>query len=95
MVRPLARAEFRAAHEWYARRSGETAEEFAAQVHVTLRLIQEAPERYRVVRGRLRRLLMRRFPYAVYYKVFPDSIDVVGVIHGHRHPRSWLRRADP
>ncbi len=30
---------------------------------------------------------------SVYYKVYPQVISVVGVIHGHRHPRSWLRRA--
>jgi hypothetical protein len=40
-------------------------------------------------------VLLRRFPYAVYYKVFPLTISVVGVIHGHRHPDTWLRRAAP
>jgi len=24
---------------------------------------------------------------------FPHVISVVGVIHGHRHPRGWLERA--
>ena len=46
-----------------------------------------------VIRGRLRRVLLRRFPYAIYYKVYPGVISVIGVIHGHRHPQTWLRRA--
>ncbi len=56
--------------------------------------IQADPERYPVIRGRLRRVLLRRFPYGVYYKVYPSSISVVGVIHGHRHPDTWVGRTD-
>ena len=38
------------------------------------------------------RVLLRGFPYAVYYKVYPKFVSIVGVIHGHRHPSVWLRR---
>jgi hypothetical protein len=31
----------------------------------------------------------------VYYKLYPTLVSVVGVIHGHRHPEEWLRRAEP
>ena len=55
--------------------------------------IQETPAGHPIIRGRLRRVLLRRFPYAVYYKVYEFSISVVGMIHGHRHPDTWLRRA--
>jgi toxin ParE1/3/4 len=48
-----------------------------------------------VIRGRLRRVLLQRFPYAVYYKVYATGISVVGVIHGRRHPNTWLRRVGP
>ena len=95
VVRPRARAEFESALEWYASHAPDAAEEFAAQFEVALRLIEEAPERNRVVSGRLRRLLVRRFPYGVYYKVFPHVISVVGVIHGRRDPRRWLKRDGP
>jgi hypothetical protein len=60
-----------------------------------IRLIEEEPERHPVIRGRLRRVLLRRFPYGVYYKIYPSTISVVGVIHGHRHPDTWLRRDLP
>jgi hypothetical protein len=63
---------------------------FALIVRASARAeIAEAPERFPVLRGRLRRLLLAGFPYAVYYKV----ISVVGVIHGHRHPDTGLGRA--
>ena len=94
-VRKLASAEIAAAFGWYLTRSAAAAEQFLDAVDEAMSLIEEAPVRHPIIRGRLRRVLMRRFPYAVYYKVFPSTISVVGVIHGHRHPDTWLRRAAP
>ena len=94
-VRARAQAEIVEAFEWYLARSKDAPGDFLAEVDAALSRIAEAPERFPVVRGRLRRVLLQRFPYAVYYKVYPSVISVVGVIHGHRHPDTWLRRAAP
>ena len=69
--------------------------DFLAVVDDALREIAEDPERFPVVHGRLRRIVLRRFPYAVYYKIYPRTISIVGVIHGHRHPDTWLSHAGP
>jgi plasmid stabilization system protein ParE len=90
-VRKLARAEIVAAFEWYLARSPAAAEQFLEAVDNAMRRIEEAPDRHPIIRGHLRRVLLRAFPHAVYYKVYPSSISVVGVIHGHRHPDTWLR----
>jgi len=94
-VRKTARAEIDAAFAWYLERSPAAAVRFLEQVDGAMKLIEEAPEQAPIIRGRLRRVLLQHFPYGVYYKVFPATISVVGVIHGHRHPDTWLRRAAP
>jgi len=91
-VRKVARADIDAAFAWYRQHSPAAAQRFLDAVDVAFALIDEAPERYPLVRGRLRRVLLRQFPYAVYYKVYPTVVSIVGVIHGHRHPNVWLRR---
>jgi plasmid stabilization system protein ParE len=35
---------------------------------------------------------VKRFPYVVYYRVHPDRIEVIAVLHGSRHPRTWRGR---
>jgi len=94
-VRKIAKTEIVAAFEWYLDRSPAAAQDFLDAVGETMTIIQEAPLRHPVIRGRLRRVLLRRFPYAIYYKIFPSTISVVGVIHGHRHPATWLQRVEP
>ena len=94
-VRSVAKAEIVAAFDWYLERSPGAAARFLEAITQAIERIQEAPERQPVIRGRLRRVLLREFPYAVYYKVFPTTLSVVGVIHGHRHPGTWLGRAAP
>jgi plasmid stabilization system protein ParE len=91
-IRKLARSEVEAAFEWYRNHSPAAATRFLDAVDEAILLIVESPERYALVRGRLHRVLLRGFPYAVYYKVFPSVISVIGVIHGRRHPRRWLGR---
>ena len=94
-VRKIARDDIVATFEWYLERSPAAAQQFLEAVDDAITYIEEATERHPIIRGRLRRVLLRGFPYAVYYKVFPSTISVVGVIHGHRHPDTWLRRAAP
>lgn len=95
VVRARARAEIDEAFEWYRTRSLTAAAQFIDAIDHALTDIAEAPERHPMVHGRVRRMLLSGFPYAVYYKVFPNIISVVGVIHGHRHPDVWRQRALP
>lgn len=92
LVRRQARTEIAAAFDWYNARSSPAAKRFLEAVDLALTAVHEAPERHQIVRGQLRRVLLKGFPYAVYYKVYPAVISVVGVIHGRRHPSVWSNR---
>jgi len=42
----------------------------------------------------IRRVLMRRFPYAVIYQCRPDELLIVAVAHLKRRPLYWLGRIE-
>jgi hypothetical protein len=46
-----------------------------------------------IVYRTLRRALVHRFPFAVYYTLTTDLIEVRGVLHTSRRPASWRGRA--
>ena len=49
--------------------------------------LQERGEIYRPVYSDFRRLLLRPFPYALYYRYHSEALVISLVIHGARSPR--------
>lgn len=45
-----------------------------------------------ILRGSVRRRLLRQFPYALVYKIKPDSIRILAVMNNRRRPTYWVGR---
>ena len=54
--------------------------------------IAAAPQMHEAVIRDVRRSMMRRFPYVVYYRLLPERIEIVAILHGSRSPAVWMRR---
>ena len=54
--------------------------------------ILRSPELHTKVFDDLRLAKIRRFPYAVIYRIDNDQTTVVAVYHSHRDPREWQGR---
>ena len=78
-----------AAFFWYQEEDSALAEGFFFEVRQVLVSLRAHPFRHREIRPGLRRALMRRFPYAVFYTISEAAIIVLGVIHVRRSPSSW------
>lgn len=84
--RDLARA-----YGWYeAQRSG-LGEEFLAAVEGSFDAIDQFPEMFARVHGEVRRVILSRFPYAVFYRIEPGQVVVLTVLHEARDPKLWPR----
>lgn len=88
------RADLAAAYDWYEEQRTGLGEEFRSELTVAFALLSEFSEAGPTVHLTLRRLLLRRFPYAVYYRVVGAVIEVRGCLHLHRDPRAWHLRTD-
>ncbi len=54
----------------------------------TLKTIDETPFLYPFVHKEVRRALIHKFPFGVYYQTIEQSIVVLAVMHGSRNPTS-------
>lgn len=87
-----AAAEIRDAAAWYeAQRTGLSVE-FVHALDRTFSEIGERPESCPMVRGRIRRALVHRFPYGVFFLEWERAVTVLAVIHARRDPRLWPSR---
>lgn len=91
--RPEAAADVADAHAWYERQRAGLGTEFEEAVSAALALVAERPRAFPVVHRRLRRLLLQRFPYALYYRIEADDVEIIARLHTRRHPRRWHRRS--
>jgi len=92
VFRPEAAAEALEAWAWYAERRTETARQFTLELNRCIDRIGATPESFPLIEPPLRRGLLRRFPYAIFYRVTADEIVVVSCFHVRRNPRAWRGR---
>jgi plasmid stabilization system protein ParE len=93
VLRPEARAEFDDAFDWYEQQRPGLGVDFVTQVQETFDRISATPERYAQIFHDIRRVVVRRFPYSIFYKVEAQQVVVLAVFHSRRNPRIWQERA--
>ncbi len=91
---PEAELDVDEAHLWYQQQAPDRAAAFLAAIDACLATIQRHPQAFTLVDRTMRRALVRRFPYAIFYEAGPREIVVYGVFHGARDPEAWRRRRD-
>jgi plasmid stabilization system protein ParE len=91
-LRPEAEQDLAESARWYEDQRPGLGQEFLDEALTTFAAIAERPLASAAVYGSLRRALLHRFPFGVFYLVDDDGAVVIGVIHGSRHPRRWKNR---
>jgi plasmid stabilization system protein ParE len=91
-IHPAAQAEAEAAARYYAERNPRAAVAFTDELDAAVVQIELAPHTFLKHVRSTRRLLLRRFPFAVVYRFDEASILIVAVAHGSRRPGYWARR---
>lgn len=68
-------------------------ERFADPVQVVPDWVGEMPQLHRRVFDDIRRAVLHRFPYCVYYREEARRVRVLPVFHAGRDPKIWQSRA--
>ena len=87
-----AESDLDAAYGWYLTQEPDRADGFLEAVAVCIAAIRRHPEAYQTIDATMRRALLRRFPYALFYEVGRTEIVVFAVFHAARNPTAWKRR---
>jgi toxin ParE1/3/4 len=88
IVRRDARRHIREAHRWYRNISKELGSDFLKAIDAAIFRAAEWPLAHPETVRSFRRILVRNFPYAVFYQVLPDRIVIVAALHQARDPKS-------
>jgi len=92
VFRPQAEGEALEVRHWYESRSSGLGEQFIEALEGLIERIAETPLAFPRIHGETRRAVLRRFPYAIYFRVAVDTV-VVLAVHGRQHPSNWRSRS--
>lgn len=86
-----AQAEFDEALDWYEQQAG-LGQNFLECIAEVLTRIESMPESQEVIFEDIRRAVVRRFPYSVFYQIETNQIVIIAVFHSKRNPKIWQSR---
>ena len=90
---PEAEKELIAAARFYEDRVPTLGGQFLDAIDQAVAAILKDPQRWRLVADEIRRCMVARFPYAIYYRILPDELRILAIKHHRRHPDYWQHRA--
>ena len=81
-IRPKAKADLLRPYNWYESQCPRLGDAFLAAHAEALLRLEADPERYPVYYRGFRRVLTRRFPYKIFYRIEGQDIIVFRILHG-------------
>jgi len=88
----LAEQEMLDAKWYYEQQVPGLGQSFMDNIDVAVQDIAAHPFRWPVIRPNIRRRLVHRFPYGIFYRVDQDEIVILAIAHLRRRPMYWLDR---
>ena len=92
IIQPQAQYEAEQAAVWYEEQQGGLGIEFVLELDAAVERAAESPEIYSKQYREVRRVLVRRFPYAVYSIYESDTIEIFAILHQQRESSLWQSR---
>jgi len=92
IVRAEAEAELSEAYDWYNVRMVGLGDQFFMSVDATIQAISRNPNQFPEIYKTIRRALIHRFPYAIFFVVEESQIIILAIFHAKRNPKQWKER---
>jgi len=92
IIRSCAEQDIAQAVNWYEENATGLGSRFVLSLDATLHSILRNPEAFPKVYKDIRRALLLRFPYGIFYLIDENKIIVIAVYHEKRNPENWKPR---
>ena len=92
IIRPEAETEMAEAFDWYEARVHGLGSDFLLCLDAVFNSILRNPQQFPQIHKVVRRALIRRFPYEVFFLDEKERVIVLSVFHAKRNPKIWRER---
>ena len=92
-IRKEAEADISEAYQYHEDCRAGLGPAFMISIDESISRIERNPRQYKIVGKKIRRALVKRFTYGVFYTLNEDEIIVLAVAHARRNPKHWQSRS--
>lgn len=93
LITPKAQRDFDQAFLFYEEQLAALGKEFARCIDAKNTEIQRNPKQFQIIyKEKIRRALVSRFPFSIYFINTSDSITFIAILHQSRNPEKWKSR---
>ena len=87
-------SDIKVSYDWYEKQQIGLGEDFLRSLESSYSQISREPKVYQNIYKLVRRKLINRFPYALFFVLNEKkkSITIIAVMHTKRNPNSWTKR---
>jgi len=86
--------DFDKSYEFYASKSEKVANDFYKHVNNSLEKIAENPNTFPKVLQDVRKFVLKKFPFIIYYQIKRLTISIIAIFHASRNPELWKERTE-
>ena len=92
IINPFAEKDLQVSIDWYNHQKENLGDDFILEVENILLKIHDNPLQFPKVKGKIRRAVLKRFPFGVYFFIRKDIINIFAIFHFSRNPQIWKQR---
>jgi plasmid stabilization system protein ParE len=92
IIHPFAEKDIQDARDWYREQKQDLDGVFLLEVKQTLLSIEDNPLQFPQIKKGIRKAVVCRFPYTVFFTINTPIINVFALFHTSRNPNIWEQR---
>lgn len=77
---------------YYEARVPELGADFISTIEMAVLDLSDDPKKWPIIGKGIRRRILPRFPYSILFKIDPEEIIIVAIMHQKRRPNYWITR---
>ena len=87
-----AEVDFDKSYEFYYEDSSKVADTFFKRINLGFENIKQNPNTFPIAYKDVRKFVVKKFPFVIYYRIINTVIQVIAIFHTSRNPEIWNER---
>ncbi len=92
LYHPLAAQEISDAAAFYESKAAGLGATFLEQIDAAAEMLSRDVHRWPLIEHDIRRIMLKRFPFGIYFRISDDAVRVLTLKHHRQHPGYGMRR---